>query len=242
MAFVHDYFAADCRERKIRTPELALWIVALDIAKTNAEHLATGRTLDTPSKDIRRRRWDYQYDIADMREWLEASDEGGFLWIGSVLDSHLGAGAFDLARFDAEIRRHLAIAEAELARMESQVVEEALARPTIAEAERRMRSLRRAVRRVSVLFHPGPQLVLPLRGLDAELDRLTRAVLRAKTLPGCLVPREDARAERSVREAPGQGAATVAGKRQGQGREAVATKARSHPRARRVSVSGSVHA
>jgi hypothetical protein len=120
--------ATIARARQVRLPELPLWIACLSEGLMSARRLSRGEPLDTASKDVRRLRWQLTWDVADLREWVSASDEGGLLWIASVLDASLGAGAFDLVAYDRQVRLLLVAADAHVDRLEAEVIRRAVER------------------------------------------------------------------------------------------------------------------
>lgn len=105
-----------------------MWIACLQGALVDADRLASGDPLDTPSKDKRRMRWQLVWDVADMHEWLRSSDEGGLLWIESVVHSCLGPDAFDIARLQRTVVACLTKAEAIIDRLTHEVITDAVSR------------------------------------------------------------------------------------------------------------------
>lgn len=112
----------------VRIPEVAMWASCLDEALIDARRLAGGDPLDTPSKDRRRLRWQMIWDVADMHEWLASHDEGGLLWIESVVHSCLGQDSFDIARLRREVQACLAKAEGVIEGLTREVIAHAVGR------------------------------------------------------------------------------------------------------------------
>lgn len=122
--------AASTRRSQPRTPELALWIACLEMALLNARHLARGETLEKPSKDPRRVRWQLTEDVADLREWAISAEQGGRIWIASVVESCLGPDSFNWTRFDQDLSQLLSKADAIIETMAHQVIRDAISRPS----------------------------------------------------------------------------------------------------------------
>lgn len=243
----YEYFAAPYRERKIRTPELELWIACLANAKTQAGQLAAGVPHEKASKDIRRLRWQLAHDVADMWAWLHgdgndkyARQRGGqeisFPWILSQLEAGLGRGCYDEPRYVAHIAECLHSAEAKIAELAHAVARSAMLRGNKAAwPQWRYRRMHLALARAERTYQPQRQMLLILRGLCPAWDALDAAE-GTTSVPRADVRRQDERATRLLPEASRSSAKAVGTRGQRSRGKAVAKAAPAHPRARRLSV------
>jgi hypothetical protein len=235
-----EHFVAAPRDRRLRVVELPLWICCVENALTDARRLSTGEPLETPSRDRRRRYWQLRWDVSDFYEFMRSSDEGGFLWIGSVFDALLGPDAFDMARFERTIEPLLESAEFALERLRRTVSKAAVGRGLSVQLRRefeqwpewRWRRLMRTYAKLDRTYWPQRQLSLPLRGIAPEWDEIADAGQCTKAMSSRDVSGQDEGTARVLRSARGQGAKPVATRRkkpkrkQRPRRAAVAKKAR----------------
>lgn len=248
----YEYFAAPYRERRIRTPELELWIACLGNARTQAAQLAAGVPHEKASKDLRRLRWQLTHDVNDLRAWLigqgndpHASQRGGhelsFPWILSQIEACLGAGCYDEPKYVGEICEWLSQAQARIDELARHIARTAMLRGNKAAwPQWRYRRLHLAIARAERTYQPQRQLLLRLRGLCPEWDTLD-AGERTEAVPRGDVPGQVPGPERVLREASGPGAKAVRGGRAKKQagrveRKQVAEDPSANPRARRVHV------
>lgn len=186
------YFAADYRERRLRTPELGFWIWYVEVALSQAGMLSRGMPMtEKGSRDIRRLRWQLIHDVRHLRAWVASSELCGFSWVASVFEAMLGTEAFDRAGFVAEIEKRLGFCDWLVEGLTAEVVRNAARRPSPMQKARLRRdharkarvlrrarnaceealaakrewARRKAMAQAARAYTPTRQLLLPLPGL-----------------------------------------------------------------------------